>query len=583
MSQDSGSNNKYLLPAVGAALVAAGGAGAYFYFNQSTPVPLVATKLEIAKVIPPQALAIAHFGASPETLALLEQFQNPETKKIIQDGWQELQKELFRNTGLSYDQDVQPWSGEVAIAVLPNAVPKATAQTLFPVSTKVISGVTSGVTSPISQASPTQPRFDALVIFAVKDQAGANGFAAKVQTQAKTKAKGKTSQQKYKNITISQSNFGNGSTLNSAPIADYLVFASQVDTLKQAIDAFESGTSVQPQINPNQLQLKNPLFQLFVPDFAGSIERGIAASSQPNSVPRSTIDSLKRTKALNLGVGVDDLGLRLSGSVEYDPKLYDLEFKPSANQILSRFPQETLMLVTGNDLKNRWVAIAKELEKDPETKQGLAQIRQAAKSSPLALDLDKDLFGWMDGEFAIGLIASTKGILANAGAAPVLMIQTSDRAAADAMLKKVIDLASQSGVKFNPRQVNGVEVTDWVQGVALISHGWNQDTLFISAEPIADLIVGKPAQSIETAPLFKSLVTALGLPNPNLGYFYFDVAKSWQTFNQVAPAELKKGITPQAKAVTDTVEGLAASASMPSRYTNRFEMILSLKRAQTAP
>lgn len=568
-SQNSESKNKYLLPAVGAALIAAGGAGAYFYFNQSTTGPLVAAKLEIAKVIPQQALAVAHFGASPETLALLDQFQNPETKKIIQGGWQELQKELFTNTGLSYDKDIQPWSGEIAIAIIPNPTPKATAKTLLPVSDRRI-----------SQATPVQPRFDALVIFQAKNQDGANNFATKVQTQAKSK--GKTSQQQYKNIQISQANFANGSSLNSAPVGEYLVFASQLDTLKQAIDTFQAGNSIQPQINPNKLQLKNPLFQLFIPDFAGSLERGIAASSQANTIPPSSLDSLKRTKALSIGVGAEELGLRLSALVEYDPKTYELEFKSSANQILSRLPQETLMLVTGKDIKGRWTEIAKELEKDPETKQGLEQIRQGTKNSPFAFDLDKDIFGWMDGEFAFGLIASTKGILANVGIAPVLMIQSSDRATVDATLKKVMDVASQSGFKFNSRQVNGVEVTDWVQGLAFISHGWSQDTLFITAEPIADLLVSKPSQSVETTPLFKSLVPSLGLPSENLGYFYLDLARIWQTFNQLAPSSLKQEITPPAKALIDSIEGMVASAVMINKHTNRLEMVLALKRQGNA-
>jgi hypothetical protein len=565
--------SNYLLPVIGAAVVAAGGAGAYFYFNQTgTLTPVVPGRLAIAKVVTKQALMLARFNPNPEAMAQLDRFQSPESKKILENGWRDVQKQTFQNTGINYEVDVKPWAGEIALAIIPITAPKASAQTFLPV---------SNFQTQLSQATGSpKSRFDALVVFAVKDKAGATQFAAKVQTQAKAKAKGKTSQSEYKGIQISQSDFGNGSSLNSATLGDYLVFSSQTNTLKNAIDTFNDGTaasSLEPEINPNQLQLKNSIFELYVTDFAGAIERGIAASETPASIPASSIDSLKRVKSLVMGVGVEQEGLRLKGIAQYDPKRYDLELKTSENKILSRFPSDTFAIGTGKDIKGRWSAIARDLEKDPETKKGLAEIRKSVKTSPVALDLDKDVFGWMDGEFALGLIASDKGILAQAGAAPAIMIQSSDRAAADATLKKIMDYAKSSGVKFNTRQVNGVEVTQWIQGIAFLAHGWNQDTLFITAEPLAETISGKPAASLDGNENFKSLISALGLPGNNLGYFYFDVAKAWEVYNRIAPAEVKSTVPRETKVFIESIRGLIASAVMSDQYTNRFDMLLALK------
>lgn len=573
--------SNYLLPIIGAAVVVAGGAGAYFYFNQPGGIiPVLPGRLPIAKVVTKQALILARFNPTPETMAQLEQFQSPEIKKIVEDNWRSLQKETFQNTEINYEADVKPWAGEIALAVVPTSTaPKANAKTFLPVSSLNLSQ------NNLSQATPPLPKsskskFDALIVFTVKDKAGADKFAAKVQTQAKAKANGKTSQSEYKGIQISQSDFGNGSSLNSAPMGDYLVFSSQTDTLKNAIDTFKDGTgnsSLEPDINPNQLQLKNSVFELYIPDFAGSIVRGIAASESPASIPASSIESLKRLKSIVIGVGAEQEGLRLKGIAQYDPKRYDLELKTSENKILTRFPGDTFGLVTGKDLKGRWNAIVTDLDKDPETKKSLAEIRKSTKESPFALDLDKDIFGWMDGEFAIGLIASDKGILAQAGAAPTFMIQSSDRPTADATLKKVMDFAKTNGVKFNTRQVNGVEVTEWIQGIAFLAHGWNQDTLFITAEPLAEAVSGKPAASLDSNEKFKSLTSALGLPGNNLGYFYFDMPKAWAIYNRVAPAELKSNIPNSTKVLIESIRGLVASAVMSDQYTNRFDMLLALK------
>jgi Protein of unknown function (DUF3352) len=571
----------YLLPIVGAAVVAAGGAGAYFYFNQPGNIaPVGVTRLAIAKVVPKQALMMAHFTPTPAAMAQLDQFQSPETKKIVEEGWKSFQKEAFKNTGINYELDVKPWSGDIAIALIPSVpAAKASAETFLPV--KYLSQATPEIKPEKAGKSKPDAKFDALVVFSIKDKVGADKFAAKVQTQAKAKSNGKNSQSEYKGIQILQSNFGNGSNLNSAPIGEYLVFASETNTLKNAIDTFNGGASIEPDLNPNQLQLKNSLIQIYVPDFAGAVERGIAAAGNPGSVTPTSIESLKRLKSMAFGIGVEEDGLRMKGIAEYDPKTYDIKLKTSENKILARFPSETFALVTGTDIKGRWDAILKDLEKEAETKKALTDIRKSLKESPVALDLDKDIFGWMDGEFGFGMVASDKGILAQVGASPVLMIQSSNRAAADATLKKIMDYGKTVGMKFNTRTVNGVEVTEWVQGVAILAHGWNQDTLFITAEPLSDAVSGKPASSVDGSTSFKTLTSALNMPSSNLGTFYFDIAKSWEIYNRIAPAEVKASFPAESKALIESMRGLVGSAVMTNQFTNRFEVLLALKPKAT--
>lgn len=124
------------------------------------------------------------------------------------------------------------------------------------------------------------------------------------------------------------------------------------------------------------------------------------------------------------------------------------------------------------------------------------------------MDLDKEVFGWMDGEYALAVVPSTEGFLAQVGVGPVLMLQTSDRPAAEALLKKLDGIAQQNLVRVSSREVGGVQVTEWAdpagQGVFL-AHGWAEpDTLFVTMGPLVSAMVPKPS-----APWMLMLVSRL--------------------------------------------------------------------------
>jgi hypothetical protein len=193
--------------------------------------------------------------------------------------------------------------------------------------------------------------------------------------------------------------------------------------------------------------------------------------------------------------------------------------------------------------------------------------------------LDKDIFGWMDGEYAIGAIASTDGILAQSGVGPALILQTSDRAAAEATLKKIDDFVKGNGLQVATKDVKGVSVTEWTSPGApgfSIGHGWyQQDKLFVSVGSLIETIA-KPTATLDSTPIFKSVTGSLD--KSNIGYFYLDMDKTWAWFsNRFIPPTDRESITPEIRAFINTVRGIGATASLPSKTTSKFEILLSLK------
>jgi hypothetical protein len=555
--------SNFLLPIVGGLVVIAGGIGAYFLYNR-TSQPNVSEVMNSAKLIPKQILFAASISGDSKAWEQLNQFQSPEVKKYVDREIQRIETELSSKGGdFNFTTDIKPWVGNVMVAFLPTQAiaPNAQIPKLRPVSTM------------LAQSSKSVSDSDFLVVVQVKDKVAALKFFDKV------KGKAKVTQKDYKGIQTSEVRGASGSPTSIALVGDYAVFSPQPKSVEKAIDTFRGQDSLSTAIAPANLDLKTPLVQFYVPDFANSVEKLIALNPNAQPIPPQTLAQIKSVKSITMGLGVDSDGLRIKGITDLDPNLVKIEYKPSPGKVIAQFPPETFALITGIDIKSRWEQFAKEAATNPELKEQLDAARSRLKTSPIALDLDKDVFGWMDGEYAIAAIGSNEGILQQSGVGPALILQTSNRAAAEATLKKLDDFAKTSGLQVTTKDVKGVNVTEWTspqaQGFS-IGHGWyQQDTLFLSVGALIEAIA-KPSTSLDSTPTFKSV--AGSLDKSNIGYFYLDMDKSWAWFSArfISPAD-QSSVTPEIRALINTVRGIGATASLPSKTTSKFELLVSLK------
>jgi len=573
-----------LLPIIaGAAVVVAGGVGAYFFFNKAGIVPPSSNATGTFTVVPKKTLIAMSFSTDAQSLAKIEQFLSPETKKIYDKAIVEVKKNLSSGD-FDYETDMKPWIGKnVTIAILPavkttSLLPSRSQSAIqnryVPMSNTGSIQFVQDKKVPAAPEPKTVP--NALIVIEVKDKAGAEKFLAE---KVKTKAGGKETPSDYKGVKITQ--YGEGANAsNTAMLGDYLIVTPREQEAKLAIDTFKGEASLASAAGTDDLKIQNPVIQFYFPNFGESIPELAALNPEAQTIPPESLEQLKKIKSMNMGFGIDDAGIRFKAIGKLDPSLISA-LKNSPNKVIGQIPSQAFAVITGFNIKSSWEQFVKSADGTPEVKKSIDEVRAQLKSSPLALDLDKDIFGWMDGEFAIAsLSGKPEGVLAQTqGIAPLVMLQTTNRAAAESLLKKLDDFASKNGATVSKKDVGGVAVTEWSAAGAgsIISHGWSQqDTVFFTLSPIVSLFVPKPASAIDSDATFKSVVSTL--PTNNVGYFYLDADRTWSIVQNFMPPAEKEKTPPEAKALIESVRGLAATGAYPSPDTAEFEVILALKK-----
>ncbi|NJK61262.1 MAG: DUF3352 domain-containing protein [Oscillatoriales cyanobacterium SM2_1_8] len=253
---------------------------------------------------------------------------------------------------------------------------------------------------------------DFLAVIQVRDRAAHQKFTETLAASAKVKA----ASAEYQGIPLrSYQPSGAGPALQTALVEDFYLVAANQPTLERAIDAFKGKASLAATFPPSQLTLRSPLARFYVPDVAGMVAR--VQDLSPETIPPQSLAQFQQVKSVEFGLGVDADGLRAQGITVYDPAKFSYAGSPAGNVMVSLFPSETLFLISGSDLNARWQAFLKQASGTPDLTKAIDEVRQNLKQSPLQLDLDQDVFGWMNGEFAFGAIASEKGLLSNVGAA----------------------------------------------------------------------------------------------------------------------------------------------------------------------
>jgi len=558
----------FLIPAIGAAVIVAGGAGAYFYLGKGS---LTASNngLGNAQVVPSKALMAISISVDSNNWTQLEQFQTPETRKYFDASFTKLKQDALASSEIDFDKDIKPWAGNVMVAILPSAPKQASLNpNVKPSLTLVVDRRIQAQASPPKTGKEIKP--NVLMVVEVKDKLSAAQFGEKVKAKS-----GKAEQKDYKGVQISTYKNKKGEPMSTALLGDYLVISPD-KSVEQAIDTFKGEASLATEINSGDLDFKHPLMQFYMPKFAESIEQ-LAKLNPDSNLPPESIAQLKAIKSISMGIGVDNDGLRLKATTKLDPAIFKFEYKAASSKALAQFPSETFSIVTGSDINSRWKQIVQDAARNPDMQKGLDETRANLKQPPFGLDLDKDIFGWMTGEFALGVIANSEGILAQAGAGPVMTLQTSDRKTAEATIKKLEDFAKQNSVTVQNRDVKGVAVTEWSPSPGFtIGYGWyEQDSLFVTVGPLVNIMASKPSNSLENNQTFKTITSSFN--KPNIGYFYLDMDKTWSLIDKMMPAESKAEITPEAKALIGTVRGIGVTAYMPDPTTNKFEALLSLK------
>jgi hypothetical protein len=533
-----------------AAVVIAGGAVAYVYLRGAPTGNRGA--IAAAKLVPESAWGTAYISTDRTSWSRLEPFGTPEAQKAVQAQIERFQKDILAKTNVDPLRDVQPWVGGVTLARLPG-----------------------------ESSAGVVDRSHLLMILGIRDKLKALAFARKM----KANAKGQIAEQEYKGVTLTEVAQKDGTTLGMAVLGNHWVLAFDPELVRQAIDTYKGNPSFASQPEAETLfqrgaEVANPLIQVYLVDYKPLLQSTAAAEN--SEVPPSALSEFESVKSMVVGIGVDDQGLRAKATAQLDPAVTASAARSAPRNGTTRFPAETILLVNGRDLRQTWLQLVARTQTYPEVAEVVDQIRSGFKQ--VRLEADR-VFGWMDGEFAIGLVPSQEGILAQTGFGGALVLETSDRATAAATLKQLNDVVRTRlplPLAVNETEFQGIAISEWsipqLAPSALVSYGWLDDrSLFIAlGGPLVKIMVPQPTPNLEGGETFRDTVASL--PTSNLGYIYINMEQALSILNRLPPEATP--ISPEANVLLQSIRGIGVTATPPKNNASTVELSVPLKRGQ---
>lgn len=521
-----------------AILVAAAGTGGYLYLRGNF-IGQDFTPLKAATFVPESAFASSYVSTNTKDWSKLGRFGTPETQQLLSQRFQSWQEEIEEDHKINLQKDVIPWLGGVTFALLPSQNGDA----------------------------------DLLLVVGIKDKIKAARFAKKMQNQPDYSKK----ETKYQGITITEITSPDQPPFASAIIRSHLVMAADSATIEKAIDTFKGQPSYAQKEGVKELlrqkmTLKTPLVRVYIDDYGQ-----VTQQASPKGLPTPNLQQIQGIESMVVGIGVEKEGLHLQALANLPKKQPKSVTKPLNQKNIAKFPAETFLLMQGQGISQGWTEMVAQGQSDPDLGNIISEIRQGFRQANL--DADKDVFGWMDGEFSLGLVNLSQGGAANLGLASMMVFETSDRSTGEKSLQKLEQLTRMMPfVQVNERKAQGITLTEWTvpqQGV-VVSYGWlNRRNMILTVGTSYETIKQQSSQgTLPKSPQYKSLIS--GLPNQPLGTFYLDIEQLMDTVNQL-PATPPTQVSPEAEAILDMVKGIGMTATLPDATTSQADMMITLK------
>lgn len=266
---------------------------------------------------------------------------------------------------------------------------------------------------------------------------------------------------------------------------------------------------------------------------------------------------------------------------------------PDANQILTRLPGTTFLSANSRNFKRQWQQLTQSAFTSPSTQPILNKVRTEFRQET-GLDLEKDIIGWMDGEYAAFYYPTTGGlfnaIAPNFNLGIGFMLQTSDRPAAENSLKKLsqyIQRISRGEAKAVQHLVKGQPVISWEgkdrgKTVSLLAYGWvNDDTVLITTGIGAmNNLFPQPYLPLNLNPNFQTAIASF--PNPNEGYVYVNMGASLSFIYSLVLPYVPPEYSPfveEFQRVIGTVRSISSSNSTTAE-AQRFDSLWVLGEAR---
>lgn len=541
-----------LLTAGAATALVAGGGIAYWALTRQQQLSVMPVG---ASAIPQDALMVVSVSTDPGQWQQLREFGTPRSQAAFDQNLVQLRDRFLTSRGLDYGRDVQPWVGkEVTLAFLPPQT-----------------GIAVPPPSQPATAPNPQPTVMVLPI--------ADALKAKdVLEKSPATQQGKWAERDYKGVKIRETQDSPTQTASVAVVdTTQVIVANNPKAIERAIDTVKGGASLAqtPGYGEALTQIKSDQsFARFYVNIPAAANTSATNSTRP--VPPQTLSQLQQNQGLAATATLASDGIQFK-SISWLKPDSQRKFNTSNNAkiIPSRLPSDTLMMASGGNLKQFWQDYTQGISANPIRFVNPDALKQGIRTT-VGLDLDKDLLDWMQGEYSLALLPAPQDAPANLPASLVLMVQTSDRRAAESALKKLDDvMASKYTFKVEESKVEGQSVINWSMPAANVSitRGWlDGDVAFLSlGAPVAKSFLPKPTSALAENDLFRKSTTSE--LSQNNGHFYVDMDRvlKLQNFPLLQ-------IPPTNRMVLEAIRSIGVTAAITSDRTSRYDLFVSLQK-----
>ncbi len=501
------------------------------------------TPISGAKVIPDEAILTGFISTKTNHWQQLENLGLNETTTIIQQATTEIDRELT-SLNLDYESDIQPWLGNAMLAIVPDR-------------------------QNVSQQNT-------LVVLGIKNPINAYNFLKKVKTAEKDNLESV----EYQGIKINITTDRQGDKTNLALLGNKIVISDEVTAIEQAIDTYRGEPSF-ASVTENQialkqpLKLKNNLVNIYLTDYNRLLTNGWGQTSSS----QEKLARLQPIVSVVLGIGVEEKQLNLQSFTQLNPNFVVAESQPITNKIVNKFPEETIAFISGQGINDFWSSMVTIGEQDRDFASIINGVRDSTRWVS-GLDLDRDIFSWMDGEFAVGIVATKQPVIPelNLRLGTVFLLESSDRDTATNTLNSLNNVVQQQlGIISQTKQLKQQTVNQLLVPYSNtgITYGWldNKNLLFTVGNDVFESIDNSTQTSLAKSSDFQEL--ARELPSKNQSYFYFNIDKALTQIKQIPGFPID--YNSETLMVLESIQSVGAASKMIDNNTSQTDMVVLFK------
>ncbi|MGH2592591.1 MAG: DUF3352 domain-containing protein, partial [Anaerolineae bacterium] len=445
-----------------------------------------------------------HFDKLPNGDVVLKAWNDPEIAKSIEDSI----RDALEGNDLDWDQDIAPWLGdEIGLG-------------------------TSNLPLDPNASRETPPSL--VLVAATRDTARSDALLAKLRAASEANGS-KYTEQAYRGVTtVEQTGPDSGTSMAYATFNSLVVVATSADDLHAAIDASLDGKGLDKSSNYQATlsQLRGGRAVTVYFDLAlllkALFERMEEAGGfQTTPLSQSALESLEALQGMAIGLSFEANGLRFeiiaSTDVSKLPSDQAAIFTAPANpnRLLRAAPDSTFLFAGGQNLASLSRIFLESMRSaDASVEESLQAFERAAE-----VDLEKDIFGWMTGEFAIVAMpgAGFGGGTSQIPFGLALIIEAADKQLAETNIHKLIQaLAAESRAEISEVIVGDARLhalLDNFNDEPVLVYGVLGDHFVLAlSDNTAKKIAGAADGSLADDETFKTAIASL--PKNNNGFFY---------------------------------------------------------------